>query len=86
METVQGLPPAADVIAKLGGIDATAAVVKRHRSVVNRWLLPRESGGTGGTIPPKHRPTILAHAREKRIALTLADLAPELVEHISGAA
>lgn len=54
-----GLLPAAAVIEKCGGIDATARLVGRHRSVVNRWLLPRESGGTGGQVPMQHARTLL---------------------------
>ena len=54
-----GLQPAAGVIAKSGGIDAVAKIVKRHRSVVNRWMLPPESGGTGGQVPMRHAHTLL---------------------------
>ena len=54
-----GLQPAAGVIAKSGGIDAVAKIVKRHRSVVNRWMLPPESGGTGGQVPMRHAQTLL---------------------------
>ena len=54
-----GLQPAARVIEKCGGIEATAKLVRRHRSVVNRWLLPKESGGTGGKIPMYHAHTLL---------------------------
>lgn len=55
-----GLHPAAAVIEKCGGIEAAAKIVNRHRSVVNRWLLPKESGGTGGHIPMHHARTLLA--------------------------
>jgi hypothetical protein len=66
---LDGLQPAAAVIEKCGGIEATAKLVDRHRSVVNRWLLPRESGGTGGRIPMHHAHTLLAAVP----ALTEAD-------------
>ena len=37
---------------KLGdGIDAVAAIVKRDRTSVYRWMLPIEKRGTGGFIP-----------------------------------
>ncbi len=51
--------PAAKVIRKCGGIAATAELIDRDRSVVNRWLLPRESGGTDGVIPAQHQQTLL---------------------------
>jgi hypothetical protein len=53
------LQPAARVIDLCGGIDATAGIVGRDRSVVNRWLLPRERGGTGGRIPMHHAQRLL---------------------------
>lgn len=64
-----GLLPAAAVVEKCGGIDTTAKIVNRHRSVVNRWLLPRERGGTGGQIPMHHARTLL----ENVPSLTEAD-------------
>lgn len=60
----EGLQPAASVVAKCGGIEATARIVKRHRSVVNRWLLPRESGGTGGQVPMHHARILLRDVAE----------------------
>lgn len=66
---VEGLEPAATVIAKCGGVDAVARIVKRHRSVVNRWRLPRESGGTGGYVPMPHARILLREVP----ALTEAD-------------
>lgn len=54
-----GLEPAATVIAKCGGIDAAAKIVKRHRSVVNRWLSPKDVGGTGGLVPMRHAQVLL---------------------------
>lgn len=53
------LEPAATVIRKCGGIEATAKAVGRHRSVVNRWLLRRENGGTDGRVPMHHAETLL---------------------------
>ena len=53
------LDPAATVIDLLGGINDTAALIERHRSVVNKWRLPKSVGGKGGAIPPKHWPTLV---------------------------
>lgn len=53
--------PAAMVIGRCGGINKTAALIGVDRSVVNKWLLPKEKGGTGGKVPPKHWPKLLEH-------------------------
>lgn len=66
---VDGLEPAATVIAKCGGVEVVAKLIGRHRSVVNRWRLSRESGGTGGYVPMPHAQTLL----EKVPGLTEAD-------------
>lgn len=57
--------PAARVIDKCGGIDATASMLGLHRTVVNRWLRPIEVGGTGGLVPAKHQQPLLDKAREQ---------------------
>ena len=69
----QKLSPAARIIQKLGGIDATAAVIKRHRTVVNRWLLSKESGGTGGVVPGKHQQQILDFGQREGVDLSPKD-------------
>jgi hypothetical protein len=45
------LPIAAHVIAKLGGVKATAAIVSKTRHAVSKWTRSRARGGLGGTIP-----------------------------------
>jgi hypothetical protein len=51
--------PAARVIAKCGGINETARLIGLHRSVVNRWLTSKDTGGTGGLVPSKHQQALL---------------------------
>lgn len=63
------LEPAASVVEKCGGINATAKLIGRHRSVVNRWLLPAVQGGTGGQIPMRHAQRLL----EQVLALSEED-------------
>jgi hypothetical protein len=63
------LLPAAAVIEKCGGIAKTAKIIDRDRSVVSRWLAPRERGGTCGIVPMRHAHTLL----EKVPQLTEAD-------------
>lgn len=53
------LNPAAAVIDLIGGIQETADLIGRHRSVVNKWRLPVSAGGKGGAVPPKHWPTLV---------------------------
>lgn len=65
--------PAARVIAKCGGIEATATLVGRHRSVVNRWLRPKEAGGTGGLVPATHQQTLMRAARKQGFDLVAED-------------
>ncbi len=66
------LNPAAKIVETCGGIDKTAELVRRDRSVVNRWLLPKECGGTGGRIPQHHAEELL----KKVPALAPADFFP----------
>ena len=70
--TSKSQSPANVVIGICGGIAKTAKMIVRHRSVVNRWLLPKTSGGTGGLVPARHQQTLL----NKAVALGL-DLRPE---------
>lgn len=70
MENASRAEPAATVIEILGGIDDTAKVVGRHRSVVNKWLRPKQAGGTDGSIPPKHWPALIS-ANPAKINLDL---------------
>lgn len=39
-------------------------------------MAPADKGGTGGTIPLKHVPRLLAFARDNGIELTAADFIP----------
>jgi len=72
MKNVTYQEPAASVVARCDGINATAKLVERDRSVVNKWLLPRERGGTGGVIPAHHALKLL----RQRPDLTLVDFDP----------
>ncbi len=73
MDESVSLTPAARVIEKCGGIEATAEMVGRDRSVVNRWRLPKEKGGTGGIVPAHHQVTLLSEAPKHGIKLTSSD-------------
>jgi|LauGreDrversion4_2_1035121.scaffolds.fasta_scaffold00574_25 hypothetical protein len=68
------LSPAKEIVAKLGGVRATARVLQLNPSAVSRWMMPPKKRGTGGLIPQRHWPAILEHARKERLKLRLADL------------
>lgn len=76
MDVVDGNAPAARVIEKCGGIERTAELVGRHRSVVNRWLRPKDKGGTGGLVPAEHQQTLIREARLRGIELCPDDFFP----------
>lgn len=67
------LEPATTVIKKLGGVEATAAIVGVDCSRVRRWRLPRESGGTNGLIPARHHEALLSWARKHHKGLSYKD-------------
>ena len=69
--------PADRVIAAFGGIRATARLVGRNPTSVQRWRKPRERGGTGGCVPTAVQGRLLALARERGIPLEAADLIAE---------
>jgi len=54
-----------------------AGVVGIHRTRVSSWQRPRTSGGTDGRIPQNHIEKLISFAREKDIALTVADFFPD---------
>lgn len=66
--------PASKVIAKLGGVRATARALELNPSSVSRWTAPVEKRGLGGRVPSIHQAKILQIARERGVDLTAADL------------
>lgn len=67
------LEPARTVIAKLGGIQAVADALGVHFTRPFRWMLPKDRGGTGGTIPSKHHQRLLDWADQHGKDLEPAD-------------
>jgi hypothetical protein len=68
------LDPARTVVAKLGGVRATARVLQLNPSAVSRWMVGRDRKGTGGAVPLKHWQTLLNYAKQQHIKLTFNDL------------
>lgn len=71
--TIHFCEPAYSVLEKLGGKSAVAAELELAPSTLSRWCQPSPQG-TGGTIPQRHWPALLAMARRSRIPLTISDL------------
>lgn len=70
------MEPAATIITKLGGPSAVAKIAGVHRTRVSNWMRAKDVGGTGGVIPFKHVPSLLAAARHDGVALNAADFLP----------
>lgn len=68
---------AALIIDKLGGVGTVAEVAGVHRTRVSNWKRAKVKGGTGGMIPQKHIPKLLAFARRENIPLSADDFLPE---------
>lgn len=74
--TITGLEPAKRIVSLLGGPNRVASIAGVHRTRVSNWSRKKEDGGTGGTIPFKHVPALLAAAREQGVSLTADDFLP----------
>lgn len=72
------MEPAKSIVDKLGGPNAVAKIANVHRTRVSNWTRAKGAGGTGGTIPFKHVPSLLAAAKEKGIDLSADDFLPAL--------
>lgn len=75
------LTSAERIAAKFGGVGPlhkllNAQGYKIDRTVVWRWTVPYERGGTGGIIPRKHHDAIFRLARMEGIVLTPEDFWP----------
>lgn len=70
------MEPAASIISKLGGDTAVAALVGVHRTRVANWKRGKDVGGTGGAIPFKHVPTLIAAAHAAGAELSADDFLP----------
>lgn len=75
------MEPAQTIINLFGGEAAIAAVAGTAVSAPYRWRSSREQGGTGGLIPQRHHPSILAFARANGIRLDASDFLPVSAEY-----
>ena len=72
------MEPASTIIAKLGGPTAVAEIVGVHRTRVHGWMRDKGKGGTGGTIPLKHLPALMALARTRGLDIEVSDFLPRV--------
>lgn len=70
------LEPASSIVSRFGGVKRTSEAAGVYRTRVYAWMLPKEKGGTGGTIPQRHHVPLLDAARAADIPLTAADFLP----------
>lgn len=71
------MEPARTIIKRLGGPNKVAAIAGVHRTRVSNWARDKKLGGTGGVIPFKHVPALLAAAQENGIELAAQDFLPK---------
>ncbi len=71
------MEPARTIIARLGGPTKVSGIAGVHRTRVSNWARRKEDGGTGGVIPFKHVPALLAAARSAGISLSADDFLPQ---------
>ena len=70
------MEPATSIIKTLGGAAQVARIAGVHRTRVYSWMRPVSAGGTGGYIPLRHIPKIIAQAKADGIALSGDDFLP----------
>jgi DNA invertase Pin-like site-specific DNA recombinase len=67
--------PAQLLISRFGTASEIARVLDLDKSTVSRWANPLDPKGTRGYVPRKYWKDLLNVARQRRIALTVNDLA-----------
>lgn len=70
------MEPACTIISHLGGEAAVAAIVGTSLTAPYRWQHAKEKGGTGGLIPQRHIPALMAAARAAGKPLDAAAFLP----------
>jgi len=63
--------PAYSIVRRLGGVTPTAKILGIGPSSVSRWLV---EDGTAGKIPQTHWTALIAHAKKRKIKISLEDL------------
>jgi hypothetical protein len=74
--------PAHRVVARLGGVGATAEIAEASPKSVYRWLQPMSKGGGGGLIPLPAQRRMVNNAAHLGQSLSFADFAPQPGERV----
>lgn len=72
------MEPASTIITKIGGEAVVSEITGTAYTAPYRWQHPRERGGTGGLIPQRYHPVLLAYARSKGISLKAEEFLPSM--------
>jgi transposase len=67
--------PANILIARFGTASEIARILDLDKSTISRWANPLDPKGTKGYVPRKYWPDLLRVAKQRRIKLTIHDLA-----------
>lgn len=70
---IHKLEPAYTIVEKLGGKSAVAAELNLDKSTLSRWCKPAP-GGTGGLIPQRYWPQLIAMARRQNVTINVMEL------------
>ena len=70
------LEPASTIIRRLGGPTKVAARLDVHKTRAFGWMRPKAKGGTGGLVPFRHVPDLIAFAAELGQPLSADDFLP----------
>lgn len=68
------MQPAEVIVAKFGGVRATARAVNRSPGTIGYWLKPISRGGAGGRIPKTSHKDILKAAKRLHVRCYPKDL------------
>lgn len=71
------MEPAKHIIYALGGPSEVSRITGAHRTRVSNWMRKKEDGGTGGVIPFKYAPALLAAAKDRDVQLSAEDFLPK---------
>jgi hypothetical protein len=67
--------PATSIIARFGSAAEVGRILDLDKSTISRWTMPKEKRGTDGRIPHKYWEDLMTAAKQRKIKLTLRELA-----------
>lgn len=73
---MRDMEPARTIVTKLGGPSEVSRFLGVHRTYVYRWLWPAKRRGTGGRIPFRYIPALIAEAKARGIAMSADEFLP----------